>query len=191
MKYWILALCILCAPKLFASHYEVNPELSVINFSTTKKQYIIEAATISGVTGSLDKTGKFSAHIDLKNLDTVNPIRDGRLRDLFFEYATYPSIQVSTTLDPASLPKTGEIKKMTMPATLNIWQANKPIEVEILIANTGRRLIVSSQKAVVISAQDFGIPTENLNKLAGTVGNIDIATSAPVNFQLVLDLVAD
>ena len=152
---------------------------------------MIEAATISGLSGSLDKTGKFSANIDLKNLDTINPVRDGRLRDLFFEYATYPSIQITTVLDPSKLPKTGEIKKMAVPATLKIWNAEKPLTIEVLVANTGRRLMVASQKAVIISAADFGIPSKNLNKLAGTVGNIDIATSAPVNFQLVLDLMPD
>ncbi|MCV6621898.1 MAG: YceI family protein [Cellvibrionaceae bacterium] len=191
MKYWMLALCILIAPKLFAGHYEINPELSALNFATTKKQYIIEPATISKLSGALDKSGKFVAHIDLKNLDTINPIRDGRLRDLFFEYDKYPSIEISAHIDPHSLPKTGEIKSMMVKGTLKIWQGSKELDLELLVANTGRRLMVSSRKAVLVSASDFGIPNSNLSKLAGTVGNIDIASSAAVNVQLVLDLKAD
>ncbi|MBB6519750.1 YceI family protein [Pseudoteredinibacter isoporae] len=191
MKYWMLALCFLCAPKLLAGHYEVNPDLSILNFATTKKQYVIEPATITALTGSLDKTGKFVANIDLKHLDTINPVRDNSLRTLFFDYDKYPKIEVAATISPDSLPKTGEIKVLKVAATLTIWNTSKPLELELLAANTGRSLMVSSRKAIVISAADYGIPAENLNKMAGTVGGIAIATSAPVNFQLVLDLKAD
>lgn len=191
MKYWMLALCLFCAPKLFAGYYEVNSDLSILNFATTKKQYVIEPATISGLTGSLDKSGKFVANVDLKNLDTINPVRDNSLRTLFFNYDKYPKIEVGAVIPPDTLPKTGEIKTLNVAATLTMWNTAKPIDLELLIANTGRSLIVSSRKAVVISAGDYGIPAENLQKMAGTVGNIAIATSAPVNFQLVLDLKAD
>ncbi|GAA6151829.1 YceI family protein [Pseudoteredinibacter isoporae] len=191
MKYWMLALCLLCAPKLFAGHYKINSDLSILNFATTKKQYVIEPASIGGLTGSLDKNGKFVANIDLKYLDTINPVRDNSLRTLFFNVDQHPKIEVGATIRPDSLPKTGEINVLNVTATLTLWNTTKPLELELLVANTGRSLMVSSRKAIVISATDYGIPAENLNKMASTVGGIAIATTAPVNFQLVLDLKAN
>jgi hypothetical protein len=47
-----------------ASKYMVDSNNSVVNFSTIKKQYVVEPAVFEGVTGSISNSGKVEINID-------------------------------------------------------------------------------------------------------------------------------
>ncbi|MCV6614424.1 MAG: YceI family protein [Cellvibrionaceae bacterium] len=185
-----LAAFSLASISLAQQNYQIDSALSSVSFATTKKQYIIEPATIDQLSGRLDKAGHFAIQIDLANLDTANPTRDNSLRTIFFEATNYPTLSVKGQLDPGQLPAAGELKALTLNAELSLWNSAKTLTFEVLVANTGEQLLVSSRRPVIIKAADYGIPADNLTRLAATVNNIPLAPQAPINFNLVLSRAA-
>lgn len=181
-------LLLACAFNTSAADYTVNSKLSSLSLATIKKQYVVEAATINKLSGSLSDKGDFTLSVDLAGLDTVNPIRDQRLRDLFFEIASHPQINVRSQINQEQIPEAGSSSALSLKAELEIWSQRQTLDLNLLVTNTGNSLVVSSTKPLIIKAENFGIPAKNLASLAGTVGDIQIAQQAPVNVNLVLDL---
>ncbi len=48
-------------------------------------------------------------------------------------------------------------------------------------------IVVNSASTIIVDGADFGISTENLNKLSATVGGLAISDKVPLNFNLLFD----
>ena len=79
-----LGLMSLSFPLLASGHFQVNEQLSTVNFASIKKQYVVEPAVITGVSGKIDTKGSLELTVPLNMLDTGVSIRNDRLRALFF-----------------------------------------------------------------------------------------------------------
>lgn len=82
-KQTFLSLALLSLQSFAADTFNVVTDFSSVSFATIKKQYVIEPATISGVTGNLDESGKFAVFVPVANIDTAVAIRNERLNALF------------------------------------------------------------------------------------------------------------
>ncbi|NOI15320.1 YceI family protein [Vibrio hepatarius] len=163
-------------------NYQLDPNLSSVSFATTKKQYIVEPATLNLLSGVLSEKGEFQVIAELKSLSTGVPIRDTRLNELYFDAAKYPNVTVSGVIDWQVLAD-GPVKT-NISADVSMYGNTKKMDFPVIIVPTDNYLTVSSSAVVVVNAADFGIPTENLAKLAETVGGIEISTQVPLTLSL-------
>ena len=85
-----LGLMTISFPLLASGHFQVNEQLSTVNFASIKKQYVVEPAVISGISGKIDDEGGLELTIPLNMLDTGVSIRNERLRAMFFDEEKFP-----------------------------------------------------------------------------------------------------
>lgn len=167
----------------FSAHdYALDTDLSSVSFATIKKQYIVEPANISHLSGTLDDKGDFDIAIDVSSVDTGVQIRDSRLNEILFKSAIHPKVKVKGKVDLANL-KDGSFK-MTIPVDVEFWGHTKVVEFPVVILKSNDYLMVSSSSPVVLSISDIGIPDSNLIELASKAGGISISDRVPVTISL-------
>ncbi|KEY90932.1 hypothetical protein CF67_07001 [Candidatus Photodesmus blepharus] len=156
---------------------------SIVSYVSIKKQYVLETATINTLSGSIKNDGLLDIAILPIGLNSLNPIRDKRLNELFFQSDKYPSIRVSGNVD---LSKITDIPvRLTTSLDLTLLGNTRKIQVPVLVVKSGEYLSISSTQPIIINARDFLIPIENLKKLADTVGGISISDTVPVSVSLI------
>lgn len=178
-----LLLALLSFQSFAADTFNLVTDYSSLSFATIKKQYVVEPATISGLTGSLDESGKFAVIVPVGNIDTSVAIRDERLNSMFFDSTTNPIIIISGQFDLASL--TQPISKVLVPASVSFYGNNQTFNFPVIITKTAYAITVNSYAPVIVKSSDFGIPAANLTKLAATVGGLALSDAVPVNINLV------
>jgi len=168
------------------SSYVIDSEFSSVNFSVTKKQYIIEPAVFQDVEGSIDEKGNLNISIDINSVDSSNPIRDNRLIDLFFQADFFPAAIVTAKIDDKILNSKETLQIVKIAATLEFFETKKDISLDVMVAKMGNNIIVTSLKPIIVNAKMFNVPSENLNALSKVCGGITISDIVPVNFVLTL-----
>ncbi|WP_261883755.1 YceI family protein [Vibrio pelagius] len=174
-------------PLLASGHFQVNEHLSTVNFASIKKQYIVEPAVISGVSGKIDEKGRLEITVPLNTLDTGVSIRNERLRAMFFDEKRFPSVNVTATVPEQLMGDEDLAIQKMLPATVELYGQSKELIFTVNIVKSGGHLMVSTAKPTVISGFDFGIPKESLDSVSNTVGDIALSPNVPVNFSLVLE----
>ncbi|WP_135382719.1 YceI family protein [Vibrio tasmaniensis] len=165
-----------------ANDYALDADLSSVSFATIKKQFIVEPASISHLSGALDENGHFDIVIDVSSVDTGVQIRDSRLNDVLFKSAIHPKVKVKGRVDLANL-KDGPYN-MALPVDVTFWGHTKVIEFPVVILKSNDYLMVSSSSPVIIGTSDIGIPDNNLIELAEKAGGISISDRVPVTISL-------
>lgn len=178
-----LALALMSTHSFAADNYLLESKLSSVSFTTIKNQFVVEPATINTLSGELSESGQFSIDVNLKGISTGIPIRDTRLNDIFFESVKYPDVKVSGKVDLAAL--SNGPKKLVIPVQVTMYGKTKSIVFPVVILKNDNYVMVSSSSSVIVGASDFGLPSENLTKLAATVGGIKISDRVPVSLALV------
>ncbi len=174
------------ASVIAANKYIVDSKNSVVNFTIIKEQFVVEPAVIPNIKGTMSALGEIDITIDLNSVDTNVAIRNTRLKQLFFNTVKFPKAIIKASINPKDIKKITYYKKMTIPATLEFYGTTKDIILDVLVAKVYRsRLLVTSIKPVIINAEDYGIPNNNLVALAKTVGGLAISNKVGVNFVLV------
>ena len=166
--------------------YTIDEAVSTVNFATIKKQYVVEPASVSQVSGQVSESGELSASVPLNKISTGVSIRDDRLNQLFFNSAAFPTIDVQSNIPADLLKADSVVKQITLPVALTIMGNTQTVDMNLNVVKSGDIVAVSSARPVIISASAFGIPAENLTQLAATVGGIAISDTVPVNISLVL-----
>ncbi|MFS1490432.1 YceI family protein [Vibrio splendidus] len=179
-------LCTVISAQSFAeTGYTLDPNLSNIAFATIKKQFVVEPASIKPLSGGLTEEGQFSILLDLKSVSTGIAIRDQRLSELYFDSMTFPEVKISGKVEPSML--SGDPKRTTVAAEVTLHGVTKTIEFPILVVPSEGLVIVNSASTIIVNGADFGISTDNLNKLSATVGGLAISDKIPLNFNLLFD----
>jgi len=165
-----------------SERFILESDISSLSFATIKKQYIVEPASITKLSGSIDEIGSFEISADLKNIDTGVAIRDVRLNDLFFESSKFPLVKVTGKIVWPLLNEGSS--KITIPTEVTLFGKTKSINFPLIILKTNDTIMASSSIPVIITASDFGIPSDNLVRLADTVGGIKISEQVPVSINI-------
>jgi polyisoprenoid-binding protein YceI len=162
----------------------LNSESSSLSFFSVKKGTAGESHSIPKLSGSFTTSGDLKVVLDLKSVDTKNPVRDERMNKVLFETEKHPTAILTAKIND-DVSKTG-IKTITAEATLEMHGITQKIKVNVMVIRTADQLIASSLKPIIISAPDFKLETgvAELQKLAKLSS---IALSVPVNFTLVFD----
>jgi len=168
--------------------YTVSQTLSQVSIVTIKKQYVLEKAAITKLTGGINKAGQATINIPLKEIKTGIPIRDARLNAIFFESIKFPTVKITGNFNE-SLTSDKDVERKVITMNVELYGKTKPIQVDVIISksNSNSKIMVSSVSPIIINANDFSIPASNLINLAKTVGGIPISSTVPVNFNVVFD----
>lgn len=176
--------CLLVSKVALSTDYLLDGQVSSVGFATIKKQYVVEAAEISSLSGKLDAKGQFNLRVELQAIRTGIPIRDSRLNEIYFDSAKYPAVNIVGQFNLDELTQAGGVLKTRVSAQVTLFGQSKMITFPVTIVKSEQFLMVSSFKPVIIRASDFGIPVKNLNELAKTVGGIPISDQVPVTISL-------
>ena len=189
MKKLIPTLGLFCtlisAPSFAETGYTLDPKLSNVTFATIKKQFVVEPASIKPLSGGLTEDGQFSILLDLKTISTGVSIRNQRLNELYFESMTFPEVKISGKVNPEML--SGDPQITTIAAEVTLHGTTKTIDFPVMVVPSEGFVMVNSTSTIIVDGADFGISTENLNKLSATVGGLAISDKVPLNFNLLFD----
>ncbi|NOH31726.1 YceI family protein [Vibrio mediterranei] len=167
---------------LSANDYTLDTDLSSVSFATIKKQFIVEPANISKLSGNLDKNGHFDITIDVRSIDTGVKVRDSRLNEFLFKSSIHPKVKVRGKVDLANF-KDGSYR-MVVPVDVEFWGHTRSLEFPVVILKSNDYLMVSSSTPLILGISDIGIPNRNLSDLASKVGEIPISSKVPVTINL-------
>ncbi|MBT4599621.1 MAG: YceI family protein, partial [Methylococcales bacterium] len=79
--------------------YTLNEDSSQINFVSVKKNTVGEVHTFNGLSGSIDDNGQVRITISLDSAETRIPVRNERLKSLFFETSKFPLATAEIAVD--------------------------------------------------------------------------------------------
>ncbi|QYJ88034.1 YceI family protein [Shewanella mesophila] len=189
MKTVLLGLGIsLFSATALASSWQVNSQDSVVNFISVKKGDIAEVHKFTQVSGILDTDGGFNLSIPLTSVWTNVEIRDIRMKEVLFETAQYPSVELMAKVDINSIEKLaiGTMQSLSLDATLTLHGEEKSILVNVRVAKLAQdKILVMSEYPIIVNAADFGL-TSGVDKLRELAGLSAISQAVPVSFVLTL-----
>ena len=171
-----------------ADDWSVDGERSSVGFVTVKNGAVVESHRFRRVSGSVSADGLARVSIDLTSVDTMIPIRDGRMRDLLFETGVFPTAEVSAEVDmPALLAlDPGEQSAANITADLTIRGVTSPIGLDLaVIRGTEDRWVVTTTRDAVVFGESFGLGA-GIEKLREIAGLASITPNVAVSFSLVL-----
>jgi len=162
---------------------------SRISFASIKAGEVIETHYFPELSGSIDAGGQAVLEIDLNAVETKVDIRNERMREMFFETATYPTATLTTTIDPSKYADLaiGERRPGMVAATLALHGQSAEIEAPVFVTRIAAdRISVESAEPVVVFVDDYGLG-EGLEMLREVAGLDAITAQSPVTFTLVFE----
>ncbi len=182
----ISTLCLL-STSVFA-HWQIDNDLSRVNFVSVKNNTLGEAHYFKQVNGELNDEGKLQLEIDLSSVETDIPIRNERMQQFLFVTNKFPKLKLNADLKKslATVGK-GQTKIINTQAELNLHGMKKLISSQVLVTHkvTGD-LVVSSMMPIIINPKDFAL-TAGIEKLQQLAKLPSITHSVPVSFVLTLE----
>ena len=185
MKKTCLALMLALPLSVFAD-WKLDNDHSRLSFVTIKKGTAGEVGRFKRMEGEVSSQGQVGISIDLTSVDTAVEIRDERMQSMLFETGMYPKATLSAQLDGAKLKamKAGDMKIETVKAELDLHGIKKSLDFEVAISKLANdKLLVISNKPVVIAAADFGLDA-GVEKLRAVAELPSISQAVPVSFIL-------
>ncbi|QYK00067.1 YceI family protein [Shewanella psychrotolerans] len=171
-----------------ADNWQVNSQDSVVNFISVKKGDVAEVHKFTQVSGILDSSGDFSLSIPLSSVWTNVEIRDIRMKEVLFETAQYPSVDLMAKVDINTIEKLsiGEMRSLSLDAILVLHGEKKSILVNVRVAKLAQdKMLVMSESPIIVNAADFDLAS-GVDKLRELAGLSAISQAVPVSFVLTL-----
>lgn len=166
--------------------FKLDSELSSVAFTTTKLQYVIEPARFDSLSGRIDEQGILNVAIGLASVKTGVDIRNQRLSKLFFNTEDFPQAQVTASVPENVLASENLVSQQQIPAKVTLFGNTQELRFSVNVVKTPEIIAISTVTPVMVRGSAFGIPTDNLTRLAKTVGGIPISDTVPVTFSLIL-----
>lgn len=136
----------------YSADWLVSNQGSRINFISIKKGDIAEVHHFTQVSGQLSDAGAFSLSIPLNSVVTNVEIRDQRMKEILFETAQYPSVELTASLDGQAIDKAsvGTIMSMSVDAKVSLHGKTQTLPVMVSVAKVaGDKLMVASEAPLV------------------------------------------
>ncbi len=171
------------------STWSVVGDESRVSFLSIKAGEIAEAHHFTEVFGSVEADGAVEIDIPLDTVETAVDIRNERMRELFFETASFPTASVTTQLDLAQFDdlEVGEQMRTPLTATLHLHGVDAAIEPEVFVTRIAEnRVTVQSIDPVLVQVSDFGLAA-GLAQLQELANLPSITPVAPVSFTLMFE----
>ena len=170
----------------FASSWILAPQHSSLNFLSTKKGTVTEVHEFNSLSGAVAPDGSAEVTIQLESVSTGVDIRDVRMRFLLFQVDTYEQATITTSLDPAAIAPVWDNMRVALevPFALSLHGVEQQLDIPVVVSRLGQNMVsVASDGPFLIDAADFALEG-GIAQLSEAVGNIGIATTVPVVFDL-------
>lgn len=183
-----LAVALACFASAAIAQWELDGERSRLSFISVKNASVGESHTFASLEGVVGKDGSARIDIDLDSVDTAIPIRDKRMREMLFETGSFPSANITGTVEPDVIAQAGKSPTVvTVPLTVELHGSSARYDAAMLVsvAEDGS-LHVTTREPIVVDAGDFDLG-DGVTALREVAGLASISTSVPVSAYLVFD----
>lgn len=178
------ALVMVAAPSLAA--WQLDGARSSVQFLSVKNSSIAELHQFRAISGSIADDGLARIVVDLDSVETLIPIRNQRMRELFFETVRFPASTLSAMVPEGLLDvAVGESVTSELRISIDLHGITRPHTAQVLVtrlADGALQVVIS--EPIILNAADFGLDggVEMLRQVAGLKS---ISTAVPVSGQLV------
>ena len=178
-------LVLLIAPLMVQAGWDLDESNSSIEFISIKNNQISESHNFQKISGSITSEGLVNVTVDLDSVDTKIPIRDERMRNLFFETKLFPSATFSAQIPAADLNFEGKtLRVVEVNGRLNLHGMRAELKSRVAVLNNNNILRVITNYPILIAAEDFNL-TAGVAKLQKIAGLDAISSVVPVILDLV------
>ena len=177
---------LLLSSNAYAQWELVNNE-STVNYVSIKKSKVGEVNSFKKLDGSIGRNGKLSVDIDLGSVETNVPVRNERMKSMFFEIASFPAATVSATLDPNVLKKmkVGETYSNAIDFNLSLHGVSEKMAADVRVVKlTKNRILAVSVNPIIVNADQYNL-LAGVEKLREVAKLPSISAAVPVTFSLV------
>jgi hypothetical protein len=166
--------------------WELDSQRSLVQFMSVKNASVAELHHFKAITGGISDSGAAQVIIDLDSVETLVPIRNQRMRELFFETIRFPAATLDAEV-PESLMNlpVGESRNTSIELNVDLHGKRASYTAAVLVTRIADgSLQVVLGKPILVKAADFGLEggIEVLREIAGLSS---ISTAVPVSAQLV------
>lgn len=168
--------------------WSVDNDNSRVSFVSIKAGNVGEVHHFQELEGWLGADGQFRLTIMLASVETGIPIRNERMRELFFDTAQFPTATLSAELDMSALAglETGQQVSVVSEARLSLLESETDLTIETVVARLDAdTLLVSSAQPIVLNAGILGL-TQGVEQLRQIAGLPSISAAVPVSFRITL-----
>ena len=178
-------LVLFIAPIMAQAGWDLDESNSSIEFISIKNNQISESHNFQKISGSITSEGLVNVTVDLDSVDTKIPIRDERMRNLFFETKLFPSATFSAQIPAADLNFEGKTPRFVeVNGRLNLHGMQAELKSRLTVLNNNNTVRVITNYPILIAAEDFNL-TAGVAKLQKIAGLDAISSSVPVILDLV------
>ena len=178
-------LVLFIAPIMAQAGWDIDESNSSIEFISIKNNQISESHNFQKISGSITSEGLVSVTVDLDSVDTKIPIRDERMRNLFFETKLFPSATFSAQIPAADLNFEGKtLRVVEVNGRLNLHGMQAELKSRVTVLNNNNTVRVITNYPILIAAEDFNL-TAGVAKLQKIAGLDAISSVVPVILDLV------
>ena len=181
----LVFLALFIAPIMTQAGWDLDESNSSIEFISIKNNQISESHNFQKISGSITSEGLVNVTVDLDSVDTKIPIRDERMRNLFFETKLFPSATFSAQIPAADLNFEGKtFRVVEVNGRLNLHGMRAELKSRVAVLNNNNILRVITNYPILIAAEDFNL-TAGVAKLQKIAGLDAISSVVPVILDLV------
>ena len=176
---------ILITPIMVQAGWDLDEPNSSIEFISIKNNQIPENHNFQKISGNITSEGLVNVIIALDSVDTKIPIRNERMRNLFFETKLFPSATFSAQIPPADLNFEGKnFRVVEVNGRLKLHGMEADLKSRVTILNKNNTLRVITNYPILIATEDFNLTAgvASLQKIAGLDA---ISSIVPVSLDLV------
>lgn len=171
----------------FASAWDLAAEDSVVSFGSIKNDFIGEAHTFSGLSGSVSNDGAVNVSIDLTTVNTNIDIRNERMAEHVFAGAA--SAEISATVDMSEIKKLrpGQSTTMEVEAVMTLLGNEVDVYLDAFVLRVSpSKVMVSTNTASYLSTEDLGVDA-GIDVLQGLANLDSITRVTPVTLRLMFN----
>ena len=165
--------------------WNLDQSNSSIEFISIKNNQILERHSFQKISGNITSEGLVNVTIDLDSVNTKIPIRDERMRNLFFETKIFPNAIFSAQIPTTDLNFESEhFRIVKINGQINLHGIEAELKSRLIVLNNDKTLRVMTNYPLLITAEDFNL-TEGVAKLQKIAGLDAISSIVPVILDLV------
>lgn len=168
-----------------AQTWTLDGDASRIAYGSIKKDKIGEVNSFSGLTGTVDASGKANITIDLTSLETNIDIRNERMLEHVFRGAGEAQLTAQLDMDDVKGLGVGDMAVVDVEGALSMLGVSTELDIEMLVVRLAEtRVMAVSNDMVFVGTEELGVDA-GIDKLMEIAKLPGITRTAPVTLRLV------
>jgi polyisoprenoid-binding protein YceI len=190
---YLLAMTFVSLSHTAFAAWEVQPEVSSVQFVTTKAGQagvggISEVQKFTQFSGTLSDAGKLEFAVTLASVQTGFEIRDERLKTMLFKVVETPKATFSADMNSNLIDKLamGQSSDLEIEGKFTIGGQTKPMKAALRVTRlSATQLQVVTRESLVVNLNDYGMKT-GVEALREIMGLNFVASVAPIQLYFLL-----